>query len=131
MDIAFLKRVYKTSIAVWLFGLMWCWALKTPAGAVGLTVGFGISLGSLMLLERLVTALFTPELAGRPNRSMKKFLVVAFLKYAVIGFILWGFFKLGWANPIGLAVGIGLPQAVIFLKALGKAINFGPELGRR
>jgi hypothetical protein len=131
VDIAFLKRVYRTSMAVWLFSLLWCWAFRSLTGAVGVTLGFGISLGSLMLLERLVTVLFTPETAGRSNRVMRKLLAVALVKYAVIGLILWVTLRFGWANPIGIIVGVGLPQVVIFLKALGKAIDFGPEPSRR
>lgn len=131
MDIGFIKRVYGTSVGVWLFVLLWCTALRSVGGAIGVTVGFGVSIGSLMLLERLVRVLFSPERAGQPKRTVRKLVAVAALKYAVIGLILWASLRSGWASPIGLAIGIGLPQAVIFLKALGIALSFGPEPNRR
>jgi hypothetical protein len=131
LDVAFIKRVYKTSVWVWLFILLWCAALRSLPLAVGVSVGFGISLGSLALLERLVTALVVPAETGRSRRVVRKLLAVAAAKYAVIALILSLALKLAWASPIGLAIGIGLPQAVIFLKALGTVLTFAPELDGR
>ncbi|MDO8682124.1 MAG: ATP synthase subunit I [Armatimonadota bacterium] len=131
LDSGFIKRVYRTSIAVWLFALLWCAVLANGPAAAGITIGFGISLGSFMILERLVKAIFTPDAAEESRRAIKRLLAIAALKYAVIAAILWGVFKLGWVSPVGLAIGIGLPQAVIFLKALGKTLTVGPESGGR
>jgi hypothetical protein len=131
LDRQFLKRVYKTSIAIWILAAICAWALGSLRDAAGVTTGFGISLGSLMLLERLVYAVFTPGAGDRSNRAIRKLLAAAVVKYAVIGFVLWAALRTQWASPVGLAVGIGLPEAVIFLKALGTAITFGPELNRR
>jgi hypothetical protein len=131
LDTGFIGRVYRTSAAVWVFALLWCAALRSVPAAVGITIGFAISVGSLMVLERLVTALFSPEAVGQARRATRKLLAVAFVKYAVIGAILWGALRSGWASPAGLVIGIGLPQAVMFLKAVGIALTFGPEVDRR
>jgi hypothetical protein len=131
MDAGFIKRVYKTSVAVWLFTLLMCGVYNSVPMAIGVTVGFGISLCSLMLLERLVMRLFVPQMAGKPKKALRRLLVVAMLKYGVIGIVLWVSLSLIGANPIGLIIGIGIPSAVIFLKALGKVITFGSETGRR
>ena len=99
--------------------------------SIGVTIGFAISLGSLMLLERLVGALFSLDGPGRSKRPGRKLAAAAAVKYAAIGVILWAVLRSGWASPVGLAIGIGLPQTVIFLKALGIALSFAPELNRR
>lgn len=101
-------------------------------GAAGVTVGFGISLGALMVWERLVSTLFRPENTAEQGRAIKRMLLIAILKYVVIGFVLWGALKYSrWISPVGIAVGIGLPYAVIFLKALGGMLNFGSETDGR
>jgi hypothetical protein len=131
LDRQFLKRVYKTSVMIWILAAICAWAIGSLRDAAGVSLGFGISIGSLMLLERLVCAAFTPEAAGQSNRAIRKLLFAAVVKFAVIAFLLWVALRSGWASPVGLAVGIGLPEAVIFLKAIGTAISFGPELNRR
>ena len=125
MDAGFLKRVYRLSVAVWLFALLICWALGSLATAAGVTIGFGVSLGSLIVLERATRALFVTE--GTKRRKLRRLLGVALAKYAMIALILWAAFRSGWVNPVGLAIGIGIPQGVMFLKALGTALTFGPE----
>ena len=119
LDIAFIKRVYRTSAVVWVLSLLLCWGMANLAAAVGITVGFVISVGSLMILERLVTTLFTAGLDEKDKKPVRRLMVVAFLKYAVVGVILWASLTSGWASPAGIAIGIGIPYAVISLKALG------------
>jgi hypothetical protein len=132
LDEGFIKRVYRTSVFVWIFLLVWCAALRSAAGAIGITVGLGLSLGSLMHIERLVKALFTPDnISQAGRRPVRKLIAIGFVKYAIIGAVLWGVLRSGWASPVGLAIGIGLPYLVILLKALGSAISFGSELSRR
>jgi hypothetical protein len=131
LDIAFIKRVYRTTTWVWMLSLLLCWAYRNLPMAIGITVGFGISIGSLMLLERLVTTLFSPEQSDRPKRAVKWLLVIAFFKYAMIGVILWASLRSVLVSPAGIAIGIGLPYAVIGLKALGMVLTFGPETDRR
>jgi hypothetical protein len=131
VDIAFIKRVYRTSIAVWIFALVMCGALQKTSVAVGITIGFGLALGSLMLMERVVTGLFTPAMTSERRRSFRTFFAIAFVKYAVFGVVLWGSLKFSWVSPVGIAIGIGLPQAVIFLKALGRGLTFGTETDGR
>lgn len=116
---------------MWVFALLWCAAFKAAAVAIGVTIGFGISIGSFMALERVVIVLFTPDSAGKPKRSLKRLLITAIIKYAIIGAILWAALGSGLVSPMGLAIGIGLPQAVIFLKALGIALSPGQRLDGR
>jgi FtsH-binding integral membrane protein len=131
LDIKFIKRVYRTSGAVWLFVLLICAVLKSAQTALGVTIGFGISIGSLMLLEKLVTALFIPEATSESHRAVRKLLIFAIIKYAIIAVILWAALKSLWASPAGLAIGIGLPYVVIFLKALGIYLSPKAESDRR
>ena len=131
IDINFIKRVYRTSTAVWLFILLICAVLKLLQAAIGITIGFGISIGSLMLLERLVIALFTPEATKESQRTVRKLLIFAIIKYAIIAVLLWASLRLLWASPAGLAIGIGLPYAVIFLKAIGIYSSPKAESDRR
>ncbi|HOK53285.1 MAG TPA: ATP synthase subunit I [Armatimonadota bacterium] len=131
IDSGFLKRVYRTSVFVWLFALLLCSVFMTLSGAIGISVGFIISFSSLVLLERLVTMLMVPEWTSETKRVLRKLVILAVIKYGVIALTLWLVLKTAWVNPIGLAIGLGLPMAVISLKALGIALTFGPELDRR
>ena len=131
MDSGFIKRVYRTSTGAWAFALLWCAALKSVPVAIGITIGFGISIGSMMVLERVVKSVFVPSQANQPKRGIKRLLVIAAIKYAIIGAILWAALRSGWASPIGLVIGIGLPYMIIFLKALGIAMSPGQGFDRR
>ncbi|MEN6372196.1 MAG: ATP synthase subunit I [Armatimonadota bacterium] len=123
LDIGFIKRVYKTSLAVFVFSLLWCAALRSVTSAIGITIGFVISLGSIMIIERLVTTLFTPEQTKRRKRSTIILFLLMIGKYAIIGAVLWLSLKSGWASPIGIAIGIGLPLLVISLKAVARVLS--------
>ena len=131
LDADFLTRIYRTSFAVWLLAILCCAALRAPTSAVGLTVGLGISFGSMNLLRRLVTTLFTPEAVKSSTRVSRRLFAVAMAKYAIIGVILWISLRFGLANPVAIAAGVGLPQAVIFFKALGAYWVADSGLGRR
>lgn len=133
LDISFIKRVYKTSIGVWVLALLLCWGMKNLPAAIGVTVGLAISLGSLIVLERLVTTLFSTDNSVRGRRPGIWLLVVAYIKYLIIGIILWAVVTFHVADPrgISIAIGIGIPFVVIMLKALGMVLTFGPELNRR
>lgn len=131
LDSGFLKRVYRTSTAVWLFVLLWCAALRSTSAAIGVTIGFAISFGSLVLVERLVKALFPSDPAQQSRRSVAKLLILAFVKYAIIGVVLWGALRFGIAKPAGIAIGLGLPTAVIALKALGIVLTPHTQSDRR
>lgn len=122
LDIGFIKRVYRTSVGVWLLSLLLCWGMRNLTAAAGITVGFVISVGSLMILERLVTTLFTADTSEKDRKPVRRLMVVAFLKYAAIAVILWASLRFGLSGTSGLAgiaIGIGIPYAVISLKALG------------
>lgn len=100
--------------------------------AIGITIGFGVSIGAVMVWERIVTTLCTPENVPERAHVAKRMLLIAILKYAVIGFVLWGALKFNrWVSPEGMAVGIGLPYMVIFLKALGRTLTFGSKSSGR
>jgi hypothetical protein len=72
----------------------------------------------LVLTERLVLALFTRGAVQRARRSVRCLVAAAVGKCAVIGAILWTVLRLDWVSAPAVAVGIGLPQAVILVKAL-------------
>lgn len=127
LDIGFIKRVYRTSTLVWLFALLICWMYLAGAMAAGITVGFVISVGSLMIIERLVTTLFTADSVEAGNRPTRRIAVLAFVKYLIIGAVLWASLRSGWVSPAGIAIGIGLPYIVIMLKSLGRALTFGSK----
>ena len=84
-----------------------------------------------MLIERFVTIICTPKAAQEHRGSVKKLMFIAFVKYFVIAFVLWAALKAHWVNPAGIAIGIGLPQVVILLKALGGSLSFGAETDGR
>lgn len=131
MDIRFIKQIYRTSAFAWLFALAVCGALGSAPAAIGLTVGVFISLTSLALVERVVTAVFVPASVARPRRAVRKVLAVAILKYALFGIVLWVALRSQRASPVGIVMGVALPHAVIFLKAVGMTLFKGTEANGR
>jgi len=119
MDSQFLKRVYRTSAAVWVFAVLWCAALRSLPAALGVTIGFAIGLGSLYGLELAVERTLRASGASGGRWAIRKFAVLELAKYGMVGVLIWLGLRSDSVSLPALVVGIGLPQAVIFLKAVG------------
>lgn len=109
IDLRFLSRVYRIGIiADILISCALCF-YRFKAG-LSFAVGGAISLSLLWSLEYVVRRTIVPH----PKKAQRIILLVAFLKYLVIGVAFYFILKYKWLNVPALAAGLGLAYAIIF-----------------
>lgn len=115
IDEGFVKRVFRTSL--WVGGFLGLLLLVGRGTAEGISfcVGAVMSLGLLRALEYTIRRFLVP---GKPKAS-RALLAVVHTKYLLVAICFYFLVQSSWLRPGWLAVGIGLVQAVIVLKALG------------
>ena len=121
IDECFIARVCKTSVVVWAFGVMVSWSVAGPYAALGWTVGSGISVGVLAAIDWIVRRTVRPGDTKAGGKLMK----AAALHWPIILVLLAAAVWLSGRRVtylIAFAAGLGLAQAVIFLKAVGVLI---------
>lgn len=121
IDGSFLRRVYRTSVFLWAFGLLAAWSVAGLPAALGWTLGSGVSFGILWSLEWIVRRVIVPGSQGA-KRDFARFSI---LKLVAVAAVLIGVVELGgksFALIVAFCAGVVLTQAVIFLKVLGKLI---------
>jgi hypothetical protein len=116
IDEGFIGRTYRTTAAVWAVGALLCLAAGRPLAALGLTIGSALGLLMLLMLDRTIRRTFVPGAVRPARRLLKmgllKFLIVTSVVTAVI-------FTRRFDLVLAFCGGVGLTQAVMFLKALG------------
>jgi hypothetical protein len=116
IDEQFIQRVYKSSFWWSLLILSYLLMAKLVAVAAGFTIGVGLALAGLKGFETFVTAHFVP---GEPRKGAKvKMGLFGLLKYLVMAAVIGWVVKSGWVSLPAFACGVGVPSAIIFLKAL-------------
>ncbi len=117
VDDAFIQRVYKTSLLLSLFIIIFSLSYRDSAITLGLLMGVSISLIFFKLLCWTVNKFFSSKL------HMKKMVFFAvkitLLKLPLLGVILYYALRYIKINPLALIVGIGIVQAVMVLKVAG------------
>jgi len=111
--------------------LLVCLGGQSIQAALGLSVGFWSSLGSLYVLQLTVQRFFVPTGGSQSRKAKRSIVGLAAAKYAFVAAVIYLSLRIGHASAAALAVGIGLPQAVIFLKAIGLALGPAPDLRGR
>ena len=122
IDEAFIKRVYRTSVYVWLFVTLVLLSFRSLGGVAGWTLGSAVSMGTLWSLEWIVRRAFVPGNLNAKS-ALAKF---SFLKIAailpILGMAVWaGTYSVAYV--FAFCAGVVLTQAVIFLKVLGMLIS--------
>ena len=122
IDEGFIGRVYKTSALVCAFVLLALMAYKVAPGiVVGVLIGYFVAVLSLALLELVINRPLGPE-----KPAMKaRYAVIAVLKYAVIGAVIYTLVRTDYVSLAGFAAGFTILTVVIALKALGAIIIQG------
>lgn len=120
-DEGFIRRVYRTSVIVWVFGVLVSWSIAGLHAAFGWTFGSAISVGLLAGIEWIVRKAVTPG-----NLRAKKVLTnVAALHWpiilAVMALAIWLSAR-RIPYLIAFIAGLGLAQVVIVLKTVGAVI---------
>jgi hypothetical protein len=117
--LAFITRVYRTSLLVWAVMALLIGSRFGLASFIGLSIGAALALGSLRLIELTVRALVRPD----AQVSTRQFTLVLFLKLPLLTVIMLGVVRAvmdGYANVFAFVGGVALVHAVIVLKAVGR-----------
>src|SRR5262245_36685554 len=119
LDAGFIRRVYRTSLVLWLLLVWTAYAQWGASAAVGLTTGTAMALLSLYAWERAIRSLITP---GASAQAPVYLIALGALKLALVGAILAGVIVAGQrlqANllvlTLGIAGGFFVVHLVIFL----------------
>jgi hypothetical protein len=128
LDDSFLPGVYRTTS--WVSALVLLTLLQTMDWrlVVGFVLGAGLGVGLLKALEWSVRTAFRPEATRREKGIV---LAVSVGKYAAVGLLFWLTLSRNSVNIYSLFAGFLVPQAVVFLQAVGQtALTLGPTRRR-
>ncbi len=107
--IGLVELVVRRALAVWVVGTL-C-ALPFDLGAaVGLALGGGLGIGSVLLYRGLARAWLRPE---RRRRGKYVLALLWVVKWPVLGGLLYVGLRFGQASPVWVCVGVGLVPAVV------------------
>jgi len=115
IDENFIQRVYKSTIAWSLLILSYLMLSKLVAASAGFAIGVGLALAGLHSFELFVKNTIAP---GKTQKAKVKFGVFGVLKYLGFAVVIALIVKSGWISLPAFACGVGIPSAIIFLKAL-------------
>jgi len=126
LDAGFIRRVYRTSLLLWLLVAWLVYGQWGFGAAAGVTTGTALALGSLYAWERVIRTLITP---GAVRQAPGLLAVLGVLKLLLIGVILAGVIATGQrlqvnllALTLGIAGGFFLVHLVILLKAVSRTL---------
>jgi hypothetical protein len=124
LDAGFIRRVYRTSLVLWLLLAWMAYGQWGASAAVGLTTGTALALMSLYVWERAIRGLITP---GASRQAPAYLMALGALKLLLIGAILAAVIVTGQrlqanllALTLGIAGGFFVVHLVIFLKAISR-----------
>jgi hypothetical protein len=124
LDAGFIRRVYRTSILLWVLVAWLAYGQWGGSAAAGVTTGTALALGSLYAWERAIRILITP---GASRQAPGLLMALGGLKLLLIGAILAGVIVTAQrlqanllALTLGIAGGFFLVHLVILLKAVSR-----------
>jgi hypothetical protein len=130
LDLAFIHRVYRTSLVLALLGALCVWARFGVPAALGWLAGTGLQLLVIAGVEWTVL-----RLLGKSRVSLA---AVSLLKLAAAaGVLLLALLAPRWGRAslvlflIGVLAGFSLPLMVMGLKLLGQALQRASGRGKR
>jgi hypothetical protein len=118
VDDGFLRQVYRLGLILAVIITVGLCVYRLPMG-LSFAIGSFVSLSMLWTLEFVVRRMVTPDKSLNTKRWLG---FVALGKYTVIFGGFYFLIKADWLNVYALAVGIGLVQGVIILKAVGMMV---------
>lgn len=122
-DDAFIRRTYKTSFFLLIFGIFVAWGLGGLAAIGGWILGGGTSIGTLRSFEWVVRRIFVPHPVD-PKKNLLKFAAVKLPAVVlIVGFVVYMAKHHYLGFVAGFCFGVLLTQSVMFLKAVGTLIN--------
>lgn len=115
VDGQLLRQIYYASVVLAvalssLFGILYGFSTT-----LSFVVGSFFSLGAILTLEFVVRLMVRP---GSSAKTKKWLSLVALGKYALISIGFYFLMKANWLNTYSFAIGVGLVQIVVILKAI-------------
>ena len=119
VDDQFLRHVYIWALilAVVITGVLCVYRL--PIG-LSFAIGSFLSLSMLWSLEFVLRRMIKP---GKSSGTKRWLVLIALGKYTILFGGFYFLIKADWLNVYALAIGIGLVQGVIILKAIGMMVS--------
>ena len=115
VDGQLLRQIYYASVVLAvalssLFGILYGFSTT-----LSFVVGSFFSLGAILTLEFVVRLMVRPGSRAKTKRWLS---LVALGKYALISIGFYFLMKANWLNTYSFAIGVGLVQIVVILKAI-------------
>jgi hypothetical protein len=104
---------------------------KLVPAAVGFSAGVGLALLGLHSFDAFIKKTFVP--GGKGLEAKVKMGFFGFMKYILFAVVIALVVESGWVSLPAFAAGVGVPSAIIFLKALGHyfhELEFHPFWGQ-
>jgi len=117
IDLAFIHRVYRTSLILLVLGGLLVWARFGAPAALGFLVGGGLSVAVLWTVEWSVRRYIRPE-----SRSARGLVGFSLAKMGGAAILILGTFlaaRRGWLSPLWVLLSFPLPFIVAALKLAG------------
>ena len=115
VDDRFLQQVYRLTTVLALITTPILWAVYGLPAGLSFAVGSLFSLSAILSLEFIIRRMVKPGGSPRTKRWLG---FIALGKYTIIFVGFYLLTKANWLNVYTLAVGVGLVQVVIILKAI-------------
>lgn len=119
-EAGFLNRVLAMSLGMAGFVLCFLLALGRTREAASYAIGAGLSVGLFQVMRFSVTSVFTRSDLGSRKKWLSGGLTVG--KYGAAGLLIYWLTRWPHAHLPAFAAGATTVQAVLFLKALGRAL---------
>ncbi len=116
-DELFLPRVYRSSFWWSLLVVAVLLISRLTSVAAGFALGVALGMGTLRAIEYMTGALLRPD-AKQGRKVRAAFLAIT--KYFILSLILYLIVRAPGISLPAFACGVGVPTAIIFLKALGR-----------
>ena len=117
VDTAFPTRVFRMSLLIAAFGLVFSTGLRSFSFSLGLGVGMLVSLVSLWTLTGLSRIFLNAKEEGAKKTTFIG--LTLFIKYPLLVLLLYYSLRHWNASPWGVALGVGLVPGVMVLKIVG------------
>lgn len=115
MDEQFIKKVYKSSAIAWGIAMFWTLAFGKPWIALSITMGTAVALAGLASFEKVVRTAFKPG-AKQPKKALIR---LAFIKYPLLGILLYAIVRWNKINLLAFCGGIVLVHIAMLAKMAG------------
>lgn len=118
MDEALVSKSYRSILFAWAISIVWALAYQKTMVAVNITLGTVLGTVVLATYDVGIRRILVPG-AQRPGRAIA---ALMFVKYVLIGFVLYRLVRWEGANLMAFCGGIVLVHAAIFAKLAGLRI---------